>query len=141
MLDCHNPLLHSKPYSRPTDNSNYPSSSKKSFFTANADSHRKPQLDIMPQQIHLYHGSCICVPESMTEERAERLYESVYQGIFCDSSRNGCINKSETMAISIGMLIQKGEVLIGYLLFVKKCRQLMNSETGRLDSPTDESPC
>ena len=38
---------------QPTDNSNYPSSSKKTFFTANADHHRKPQLDIMPQQTHL----------------------------------------------------------------------------------------
>lgn len=44
------------------------------------------------------------------------------------------------MAMSIDLLIQKGEVLIGYQLYVKKYRQLITSGKGGLGSPTDEPP-
>lgn len=58
-------------------------------------------------------NSCICEQESTEKEAQERLGESEYQEVCCEtvSSRDGSINRTGIMAKSADMLTcQKGDI-------------------------------
>lgn len=119
--------------------------------TANGDCHRKLQLDSMQRLTgheDLSHSGYIYItaPASMAPgaswRRPEGLWEAEYQEICHEtvSPRNGCLNKTGTMTISMDMWTWEGECFEGSHPLTKNYRQLLIIllEEGELSSPRDD---
>ena len=65
------------------------------------------ETENLAQWIHLHQSSWIYDSGKITEEGAERLYKPGYQEVSQEaaSHRNGCINKTWTVAICIDKLM------------------------------------
>lgn len=71
---------------------------------------------------------------NIMEERAEKLYEPEFQKVYreTDSPRNGCVNKTGTMAMNTSTW--KGGNVVRSHLLTKSYRQLMTAGEGELAS-------